>query len=550
MTDVGEKTTVKASIKKVSVRTGRRYRPGRAADDYDVIVIGSGIGGLTNAALLALLGKKVCVLEQHYTAGGYTHAYERNGYEWDVGVHYIGEVHRPYSTLRRVFDVISQKRLQWAEMEPVYDRIFLGDKSWDFVAGRENFIESLCTAFPEEEQAIHRYVDLIRKVSTLTPKFFAGQGMPAFLSKLYNRVRPALMPDEFFQTTREVLEGLTSNQELISVLTGQWGDYGQTPAESAFLMHALIAKHYLAGGAYPVGGSSEIARTIIPTIQANGGEVFTYAPVEQVLVENDRAVGVRMEDGSEIRAKQIVSNIGLMASVNQLLPESVGSTMGREQWPEIIRHSSAHICLYAGFNGTAEELGLDTTNLWIYPDGRHEQNVEAYLNDPEQPFPLIYISFPSAKDPDWENRYPGKSTVEVVTITNRDWFDKWDETTWGKRGDDYEQFKEQLTQRLLDTLFKHRPQLKEAMDFYELSTPLSTKWFQKNEKGEIYGLDHFVGRFGQSYLHPQTPLKGFYLTGADVMTAGVGGAMMGGVMTTVAMEGLRGKRVMQLLKNG
>ncbi|MCV6637719.1 FAD-dependent oxidoreductase, partial [Candidatus Albibeggiatoa sp. nov. NOAA] len=102
-----------AKAKKVNVRTGKRYRTGRADEHYDVIVVGSGMGGLTTAALLSLLGKKVCVLEQHYTAGGYTHAYEREGYEWDVGVHYIGEVHKP-STMKRMFDVLSNGRLKWA----------------------------------------------------------------------------------------------------------------------------------------------------------------------------------------------------------------------------------------------------------------------------------------------------------------------------------------------------------------------------------------------------------------------------------------------------
>lgn len=100
-------------------RTGRRYRTGRADDHYDTIVIGSGIGGLCNAALLSKLGKKVCVLEQHYTAGGFTHSYEREGFEWDVGVHYIGEMQRP-TMLKRIFDVISDGNLKWADMDPVY----------------------------------------------------------------------------------------------------------------------------------------------------------------------------------------------------------------------------------------------------------------------------------------------------------------------------------------------------------------------------------------------------------------------------------------------
>src|SRR5688572_15780367 len=120
-------------------RIGRRYRANRAAKDYDVIVIGSGIGGMTNAALLSKLGKKVCVLEQHYTAGGFTHSYERNGYEWDVGVHYIGETDRSNSELRRVFDVVSDGQLKWAPMDKVYDRIIIGGRRYDFVAGTDNF---------------------------------------------------------------------------------------------------------------------------------------------------------------------------------------------------------------------------------------------------------------------------------------------------------------------------------------------------------------------------------------------------------------------------
>lgn len=536
---------------KVKVRTGRRYRSGRAAEKYDTIIIGSGMGGLANAAFLSLLGKKVCVLEQHYTAGGFTHAYEREGYEWDVGVHYIGEVHNKKSTLRRVFDVISQGRLEWAEMEPAYDKIILGDEELDFVAGRENFTNNLIDKFPEEKAAIEQYVQLIRDISSQTPKFFAAQGMPRWLGRMYNWVRPFMVKKEFFQTTREVLEGLTSNQKLISFLTGQWGDYGQAPRDAAFLMHALIAKHYLAGGAYPVGGASAIARTIIPTIQQGGGEVFTYAEVDHVLVKDNQAYGVKMENGDEIYADNVVSNAGFMNTVKRLLPEESRKKHKVDQWlkEESIQYSSASLCLYAGFKGTKEDLNLDTTNLWIYRDEQHEKNIDDYRDGKTDELPLIYVSFPSTKDPDWERRYPGKSTVEIVTVADMGDYEKWNGTTWQQRGDDYEAKKEALSQKLLSTLFERLPQLKDALDYYELSTPLSTQFYQLNTQGEIYGLDHYVDRFKQPFLHPQTPVKNFYMTGADVMTAGVGGALMAGLMTTCCMQGLTGaKEVIHLLK--
>src|SRR5690554_843217 len=112
-----------------TIRIGRRYRPSRLDGPYDAIVIGSGIGGMTAAACLAELGRRVLVLEQHYTAGGFTHSYSRNGYEWDVGVHYIGDMGARHTLGRRLFDYITDSKLEWAPMAENYDRFFLDRKS-------------------------------------------------------------------------------------------------------------------------------------------------------------------------------------------------------------------------------------------------------------------------------------------------------------------------------------------------------------------------------------------------------------------------------------
>ena len=531
-------------------RTGTRFRPRLARDDYDAIIIGSGIGGLTTAALLARLGKRVCVLEQHYTAGGYTHAYENQGYEWDVGVHYIGEVHKPWSVLRRVFDVISDNQLKWEPMDDHFDRIVLGDLTFDYVAGREQLAVALKQQFPAEVKAIDGYLQLLSDVSARVPKFFAGQALPRRLGMLYSRLRRRLLPDYFFKTTREVLEGLTSNQQLIGVLTGQWGDYGLPPAQSAFVMHAMVAKHYLAGGSYPVGGAAQMAATIIPVIEAAGGNVFTYAGVKEILLENGRAVGVRLhKDDVELRAPQIVSSAGLVPTYTRLLSREVAEAKGLLAPLKKVELSAASLCLYAGFKGTAAELGLPKTNYWVYPGADHDANNAAFQSGATGQMPMIYISFPSAKDPSWDSRYPGKATVEIVAPTLPSLFAQWKGSTWGKRGAEYDALKAKLTAELLETLYRFHPQLRDALDFCELGTPLSTEWFQWNEQGEIYGIDHTVERFDQHWIHSQTPIKGLYLTGADTLTAGVGGALMAGVMTATCMLGWQGYKVGKLLKN-
>ncbi|AXI04089.1 phytoene desaturase family protein [Aquirhabdus parva] len=528
-------------------RTGKRYRTGRAAEHYDVIVVGSGMSGLTTAALLSKVGQKVCVLEQHYTAGGLTHSYENNGYEWDVGVHYIGEVHKPHSPIRKLFDVISDQQLKWAPMDDVYDRVIIGGTSYDLVRGRDNFKANLKKHFPDDAQAIDAYVALVDKVAKASPLVFMDKAIPKLLSHVYTRFKSRILPREAMMQTQTVLEELTSNPELIGVLAAQWGDYGTPPQESPFFMHAMLVKHFFGGGNFPVGGAWKIADTIIPVIRASGGEVFTYARVAEILIENKRAVGVRLDNGDVLRADKVVSACDVRLTFEKLLSPNIQQQYGFAKKLKQVAPSKGYLNLFAGFKGTAEELNLPKTNLWVYPSADHGGNIARHEADSDNEFPVLYISFPSAKDPEWDQHYLGKSTVEVVVPSSMS-FDQWTGTTWNQRGEDYEAVKAQLSERILDALYHHVPQLRGKLDYSELSTPLSTIWFQNNTYGEIYGLDHTVDRFKQDWLRPQTPIKGLYLTGQDILTAGVTGALMSGLLTTVVMQGLGAHKVLKLLK--
>ncbi|MDH3860803.1 MAG: NAD(P)/FAD-dependent oxidoreductase [Gammaproteobacteria bacterium] len=527
-----------AKMSPSTLRIGYRYRPARLAPDYDAIVIGSGMGGLTTAAILSDLGRKVCVLEQHYTAGGFTHSYERAGYEWDVGVHYIGEVGAATRT-RKMFDYLSNGQLEWAPMADEYDRFYVGDKVFNAVAGKDEFRNNLIRQFPNETQAIDLYMRLLDRTGDALSAFGMGRGM----SKLQ---RFAMKPwtawklrGAFRRITYDVLSDLTDDQDLIATLCGQWGDMGMPPRRSPFMAHAMIARHYLYGGYYPVGGSWRMAETIIPKIQAAGGEVFTYAKVEQILVENGRVAGVEMKDGHRIRCDCIISSAGVDNTFNHLLPEDVAIKSGYRQRLTSVTPSMAHLGVYIGLKGTAEELGLPKTNFWIYPGNNYDKAVDAFMDNPDAPFPVVYISFPSAKDPDYENRHPGTATIEIVAPAPYERFEKWREETWGKRGDDYEALKEALGSRLMETLYDKLPHLRGKVDYFEVSTPLSTNWFGGYQRGELYGLEHSQQRLKQDWLRPKTTIPGLWLTGQDVLTAGVTGAMMAGLITTMSMVGAR-----------
>ena len=525
-----------AKLSPSTLRIGHRYRPNRLAPAYDAVVIGSGMSGLTTAALLSDLGQRVCVLEQHYTAGGFTHSYERAGYEWDVGVHYIGEVGAPTRT-RKLFDYLSGNQLEWAPMDDEYDRFYVGDKVFSAVAGKQAFRDNLARQFPNETEAIDRYLALLGRSGEALSALGMGRGMPGWMGAAIKPWLAWKQRGAFHRTTWDVLSELTDDRDLIATLCGQWGDMGLPPKRSPFMAHAMIARHYLYGGYYPVGGSWRIADTIIPKIRAGGGEVFTYARVEEIRVEDGKVGGVRMNDGHSIDCECVISSAGVLNTFNGLLPDEVATNSGYRQLLDTVEPSVGHLGVYIGLRETATALGLPRTNYWVYPSNDYDAALDAFLENPEAPFPIVYISFPSAKDPDYENRHPGTATIEIVAPAPYEWFEKWRDETWGKRGDDYEALKQHFGERLMETLYEKVPQVRGKVDYWEVSTPLSTNWFGGYQRGELYGLAQTGERLEQDWLRPKTKIPGLWLTGQDTLTCGVTGAMMAGLITTMSMVG-------------
>jgi all-trans-retinol 13,14-reductase len=287
-----------------------------------------------------------------------------------------------------------------------------------------------------------------------------------------------------------------------------------------------------------VGGSSQILKTIDPVIEAASGTILTNAEVQQVIIENNQATGVKMKDGKSFYAEKIVSGTGIFNTYEKLIPEHIVEKHQLRKQLKKINPSVAHVSLYIGLNGSPKELKLPKSNFWIYPEkGDHDQCVANYLKDDQAAFPVVYISFPSAKDPTWSERYPNKSTIDIITLLPYELVAKWQGTKWMKRGAEYEAFKEKISNRLLEALFIQLPHLKNKIDVYELSTPLTTQNFVNYKEGEIYGIDHTPQRFRQKFLKPRTPIKNFYLTGQDIVTAGVGGALFSGVITASLMKG-------------
>lgn len=521
------------------------------AGRWDYLVIGSGMGGMTTAALLSKLGKRVLVLEQHYVPGGFTHMFKRPGYRWDVGVHAVGEV-TSHSLTGRLLAALTDGALEWASLGPVYDELHFPDGfRVDFPDSPAQHRENLLAAFPDEREAIDGYLHLAREVSKSMKSYYLSRMAPERVGRVTDQLFARKAQRYLTMTTKSAVEELTDDPRLRAIFTAQWGYYGSVPSRSSFAIQALVVKHFLHGGYYPVGGASQIARTLLGTVEKAGGWTAIRADVERIVVKDGAACGVRLKDGREVEAERVVSAAGVASTVRRLLP----APYCEDAWAaevEALPAAPAHVCLYLGFEGDIREAGASPANKWFYETWDMEAKaweVRPGAGDVGRA-PVLYCSFPSLKDPAHDPGERQRHTGEVVTFVPWEVFAPWKEERWKKRGADYDAFKKELEERMLAQFLDHMPALRPMVRYVELSTPASTDHFVRPVHGSIYGIEPTPDRFQNRWLRPRAPVKDLFFSGSEVATVGVIGAMMGGVLAAVSAEPVAAARWLAPLFRG
>ena len=511
---------------------------------YDAIVIGSGIGGLTVAAMLSRYNRKrVLVLEQHFTAGGLTHCFKRKSvYLFDVGLHYIGQL-QPGTMQRAILDYLTGGGLQWTPMPHVFDCFVYPDIEFHVPADPAEYRRALQERFPAEAAAIAAYFADIESTAawytmahmTETFPWLARKGFDLALALLGGRAR---------MTTKAYFDSRFRDDKLKALLASQWGNYGLPPSQSCFGIHALIVAHYFKGAAYPVGGARRIFSAILPAIEANGGEVLTRSRVDEILVRDGRACGVRVSDpykpdrpSREYRADVIVSDAGAKNTYLRMLPRDVPIPFRTAL--EAVKPGYSAVAVYVGFKESPAALGFKGENYWVYKGYDHDRlATEGAWGD------FYYLSFASLKDPQARAH-----TAEIITFTTYEKFARWRGTDWRRRGPEYEAFKQRIADSLLSEVEKRFPGFRGLIDYMEVSTPLTVEKFQAGPAGAFYGLPAVPERIGKPWTRARTPVRNLYLTGTDTMSLGIVGAMMGGMKTAALLNGALGfPRLMSAVK--
>jgi all-trans-retinol 13,14-reductase len=512
-------------------------------DGWDAIVIGSGLGGLSCAAYLCAAGKRTLVLEAHYVAGGNSQVFRRSRrgrhYEFDVGVHYIGECGKEGSITRILRGCGLEDRVRFRPLDPDgYTILIFPDLTFRVPAGWDRYRARLLETFPAEAVALGQVLDIFEAI-TETYRQLTGRDRPA--ADVFSTPQAQAFMTWGLRPVTELFREYGLSHRAQAVLLGEQGDYAVPPSRTPVGLAAGLTDHYMRGAFYPEGGGQMIAARLIEAIRAYGGTVRTKAPVERVRVEHGRVVGVTLASGEQIDAPVVVSNADLKRTVTRLVGERHFSpdTVDRVR---AFRMSLPLFVVYLAVAVDYVAAGRPNSNLMIWGtydiDGVYTALEAGRMPDED----FVYITIASLKDPTNPRLAPpGHSNLQIMTLVPPDYAvfhaDPGGVESWTYRRDpEYRRRKQALTERLLSAAERFLPDLRAHIDWQEAATPATLERYTHATGGTSYGIEFAYDQMGPLRIGPATEIGGLYLCGASAPAGhGIGGVLRGGVAAAAAI---------------
>lgn len=499
---------------------------------FDTIIVGSGVGGLATAICLAKSGQKVLVLEQHYVPGGWGHSFSLNGQRFSPGVHYVGLIDEDQSTNELYRGLGIANDMVFFRMNPnAYEHCLINGETINFPSGIENLKQALSERFPKEKKNIYEYLSLVQKVSyelQLIPKlkgWWQKITVP-FRTKHFGKF--ALFP------LKKVVGWHVKDPLLKSVLNIQCGDHGLPPGKACFPVHCSVMSHYFDGGFYPMGGGGGIIKAMTNGVKRHGGEIRVKQKVTKILIEENKAIGVQLENGQQIRAQRVVSNADpSITYLNLIGKEHLSKNMLKKL--EKTKYSVTSLILFLTLDVDVTQFGIDSGNIWMMKDENDDQNFEDLMNNPIEDghqFPAVFISCTTLKDPvSFNGRY---HNFEIVTYVNYDQLAEFHDLE-DYHNKKYALFKEKVIHKLMNNLEQIIPNAKKHIVQAELGTPKTNEFYINSTRGNVYGTEKTLKQVGPFSYKNKTEIDNFFMCGSSTLSHGVGGATHSGVAAACAI---------------
>ncbi len=514
---------------------------GPSEKPWDAIVVGSGLGGLTCGAFLCALGRRTLVLEGHYVAGGNSQAFRRQlhgrSYEFDVGIHYVGECGVDGNITHLLHALGMAERLMFRPLDPDgYSTLIFPDFEFRVPASWSLYKKRLLERFPAESAALGAVVDVLRQVGADGRRFQRREFQASQLAS-----EAPLFARWGLRPVTDLFAEYRISQPAQAVLLGEQGDYAVPPSRTPTALAAGLTHHYMQGAFYPEGGGQAMAGRLVEAIRAWGGEVRTRAPVERIRVENGRVAGVTLrKSGERIDAPIVVSNADLKRTVQELVGEEHLPT-ATVQRIRAFRMTIPLFAVYLGLDVDLRAQGLPNTNYWVW--GTYDlEALYQRLERGEMPDQkLAYITVTSIRDPESGHIAPaGFTNLQVMTLVPRQ-YARWNveqgPSAGGRYHRDpvYRRRKAELTEQLLATAEEVIPGLREHADWREAATPVTQERFTHSTGGTAYGIEYATDQMGPMRIGPETDVPGLYLCGASTPSGhGIANVMMSGLRAAEA----------------
>lgn len=483
---------------------------------YDIVIIGSGLGGLICGSILSKEGKKVCILEKQPQYGGCLQNFKKDNKTFDTGVHYVGglsegqNLHQ-YFKYAGIADKLNLKRLD----TDAFDKINFKEKIYSYAQCYENFIETLANDFPKEKNAIKEYTKQIKEICKNFP--------------LYN-IKPNVgLNNEhrfFEQSVGDFLKSITPNKTLQNVLAGNNMLYAGIPDKTPVAIHALINNSLIEGAYRFKGGSHQITDLLIESINKNGGILKNNSEVVKLNVNHNKIESAVLSNGNIFEADHFISaihpSITLGMTDTKLLRKSYRSRINdlEETMSIFVVYMDLKPNSFEFLNYNYYHFNEDT--VWSIPNYQNKKWPQEFL----------LLTLPGNN--------PGKyaETATAMTYMTYDEVKHWEKSGIGKRGNDYEQFKKEKADRLIDQINKQFPGFKSYIQSYYTSTPLSLKSYTGTKNGSMYGILHDSNDPLKTKISPKTKIPNLLLSGQNVNIHGVLGVTIGAVLTCTELLGM------------